>query len=126
MTTGRDQPASRPVPAWDVRVLDRPVVLDIPERLPADPDPPMTAAVAALLGSLSGDPDSSDRIGDLARAGVVAVRTAHGSLALTETLLGWVFVRVWGDPDPVGLAAAAWLRADRLARERRQGCGSTA
>jgi hypothetical protein len=104
-------------------VLDRPVVRDVPARLPADLDPLVGAAVAALLAVIDGEGDASDRIGELARAGVVAIRTTHGALAPTETLLGWVLVRTWGDPDAASLAAAARLRASRLARERRQGCG---
>jgi len=72
---------------------------------------------------VASEPEASDRIGELARAGVVALRTAHGSLAPTETLLGWVLARTWGDPDAASLAVAAGLRARRLARERRQGCG---
>jgi hypothetical protein len=112
-------------PAWDVRVLDRPVILDVPDRLPHDPDPLLSAAVAAMSATAFAAPDAPDRVGELGRAGVVAVRTSAGSFELRESLLGWLLVHASGDPDPTDLAAAARVRAQRLAGERRDGCGAT-
>jgi hypothetical protein len=109
---------------WDTRVLDDPVVLDVPDQLPAQPDKLLTTAVDAMSATMAGHHDASDHVAALAHAGVVAVRTSSGSLELHETLLGWVLVRAWGDPDPADLAVAARLRAHQLARERRDGCGS--
>jgi hypothetical protein len=110
-------------PDWDVRVLDRPVILDVPDRLPADPDPLLAAAVRAMAATVFGDPAAPDRVAELGRAGVVALRTSAGSFELRESLAGWLLVRAWGDPDLADLAAAARLRAVRLAGERRRGCG---
>jgi hypothetical protein len=118
-------PETVPCPDWDVRVLDRPVVLDVPELLPDNDDPLLSAAVAAMLATVEGDLTAADRIAELGRAGVVALRTVAASFELRETLLGWVLVRGWGDPDPADLAVAARLRAARLAVERRRGCGGS-
>jgi len=115
--------APNEAPDWDVRVLDRPVILDVPDRLPADLDPPLAAAVAAMVATVFDDPTAPDRVADLGRAGVVALRTSAGSFELRESLAGWLLVRAWGDPDLLDLAVAARLRADRLAGERRRGCG---
>jgi hypothetical protein len=115
-------PAAGPPPDWDIGVLDHPVVLDVPDQLPPDPRPLLDAAIAAMVATAAGDAAATYRIGELARAGVVALRTSHGSFQLRESLLGWILVRGWGDPDPVDLAEAARFRAHRLARERRTGC----
>jgi hypothetical protein len=124
---GEPRPASHPAiePDWDVGVLARPVVLDVPDLLPADPDPLLTAAVAAMAATAFGDPQAPDRVAELGRAGVVALRTSSGSFELRESLIGWLLVRAWGDPDPADLAAAAELRAERLAAERRGWRGDT-
>jgi hypothetical protein len=112
-----------PAPDWDLRVLDVPVVLHIPEHIPPHPDPLLVAAVETLLATAAGEHSASRRISHLGRAGVVAIRTSAGSLELRETLLGWILVRGDGTPDPSDLAGAARLRAWRLAAERRSGCG---
>jgi hypothetical protein len=108
-----------PEPDWDIRVLERPVVLDIPDQLPADPNPLLAAAVAAMTATVFGDPAAADRVAELGKAGVVALRTSSGSFELRESLIGWLLVKAWGDPDPADLAAAAALRAVELAQERR-------
>ena len=120
-----DNPAAAMQPDWDIRVLDHPVVIDVPDQLPPDPGPLLEAAIAAMIVTVAGDAAATHRVGELARAGVVALRTSIGSFQLRESLLGWILVRGWGDPDPVDLAEAAQLRARRLARERRTGCAGS-
>lgn len=117
-------------PDWDLTVLDHPVVLDIPDTLltghPENEDPLLRACIQALTLTHERHPHAHVRIGDLGRAGVVALRTGAGNLELHETLLGWVLAHAWGDPDQHDLATAARLRAHRLARERRSDCGAPA
>ena len=108
------------VPAdWDLSVLDTPILLDLPDPFPEHPEPHLITALEALIASLLGDPTSSQRLGHLAQTGVVALRTSSGCLEIHETLLGWTLKQSWGNPDPRDLAAAARLRAHRLAGERR-------
>jgi hypothetical protein len=121
-TFSDETPDDSPVD-WDLRVLDTPVVLDIPDTLPDQPDPLLLAAIEVLVAALLGDHAAARRIGELARSGVVALRTSAGCLEVHETLLGWTLTRTWGEPDALDLAAAARLRARRLAGERRNGCG---
>ena len=105
---------------WDTRVLADPIVLDVPDVLPTRPDRLLHAAVAAMLAIAVGRPSAADRISELGRAGVVALRTSAGSVELRETRHGWRLVRAWGDPDARSLAAAARMRARQIARDRRQ------
>jgi hypothetical protein len=109
-----------PVPDWDVRVLDLPAVVTLPD--PAQPplDPLVDAALDAVLAVAAQSPASHRPIGDLARAGVVAIQTSQGAFEIHETLLGWTLVLAAGSPDPGDLAEAARIRAQRLARLRRQ------
>lgn len=114
-------------PGWDLSVLENPVVLDVPDALSTDPsaqqDPLLRACIDALALTFDRNPEAPTRIGDLARAGVVALRTSAGSLEVRETVLGWVLAHAWGDPDGDDLATAARLRAHRLAGERHVVCG---
>jgi hypothetical protein len=120
MTTS--QPTGNPTPDWDTSVLDLPVVLDVPDRVTPDlADPLLAAALEALLATAAGMPGRPYPIGNLGRAGVVAIRTSAGAFEIRETLLGWVLVIACGDPDPYDLAGAARLRAHRLALARRHG-----
>lgn len=108
------------IPAdWDLSVLDHPVLLQIPEQSPEHPDPHLIATLEAVVAALVGDPTGSPRLAELAHTGVLAVRTSTGVLEIHETLLGWTLKPAWGTPDLSDLAAAARLRAHRLARERR-------
>jgi hypothetical protein len=108
----------QPRPAWDTRVLHHPTVLDIPDQLPDRPDPQVALAVVAMERQTAGDPAAGRLIARLAHAGVVALRTTGGAFELRETLDGWLLARHDGDPEPAELAAAAELRAHRLARAR--------
>ncbi|EYT91500.1 hypothetical protein ThrDRAFT_02835 [Frankia casuarinae] len=107
-----------PQPAWDIRVLGRPVVIEVPTRIGDDPDPLLALAAVALERHLAGAPTASRIIGQLAHSGVVALRTISTVFEIREQRDGWLLVRSWGDPEPAELAAAAWIRAHRLARER--------
>ena len=107
-----------PQPAWDIRVLGRPVVIEVPTRIGDDPAPLLALAAVALERHLAGAPTASRIIGQLAHSGVVALRTISTVFEIREQRDGWLLVRSWGDPEPAELAAAAWIRAHRLARER--------
>jgi hypothetical protein len=113
-------------PDWDLSALDTPAVLDIPDQIPDHPDQLLLIGLEALVLSLLGDRNASERIAELARAGIVALRTSSGCLEVHETLLGWTLTRAWGNPDPADLAGAARLRAHRLAAERRHPDGNPA
>jgi hypothetical protein len=108
-----------PRPDWDVSVLDVPAVLAVPDPLSTSDDPLIQAAIDALLAVAADRPAGYRPIGDLARAGVVAIHTSHGCFEVQETLLGWTLVPAEATPDIRDLAEAARLRAYRLARERR-------
>ena len=110
-------------PAWDLSVLRTPTVLTIPAQVPDNPDPLLISTLETLVASLLNEDSASERIGALAHTGVVALRTSSGTLEIHETLLGWTLARTWGQPDPTDLAAAAQIRAHRLAAERRHGHG---
>jgi hypothetical protein len=104
---------------WNTDVLNQPVILDVPDPLPADPDPLVTTAARALAAQQSGAHQRASRlVATLGHAGVVAVRTTDAALEVRELLDGWKLVGRVGDPDAPTLAAAAKLRAARLARER--------
>ncbi|WP_239312647.1 hypothetical protein [Frankia sp. Cj3] len=114
-----------PEPNWDTTVLDQPIILDLPDRLPADTDhcghfdPRLALAVAAMTAQLDGDHAQATRlVGKLGRAGIVAIRASSGTLEVRETLDGWQLIVSAGDPDPADLAVAAHLRASHLARQR--------
>ncbi|EIV91329.1 hypothetical protein [Frankia sp. QA3] len=114
-----------PEPGWDIRVLGRPVVLTVPDRLGDDPDALLALAAVALERHLAGAPTASRIIGQLAHSGVVALRTISTVFELRESRDGWLLVRSWGEPEPAELAAAAWIRAHRLARERSDAAAPT-
>jgi hypothetical protein len=92
-----------------------PHVLDIPDRLDDTPDPRVALAVAAMDRQAAGDPGAGPLLARLAAGGVVALRTSRGHFELRRTAAGWLLLRHPGDPDPAGLAAAADIRARRLA-----------
>ncbi|MCM3886820.1 hypothetical protein [Frankia sp. R82] len=98
-------------------MLGKPVVLAVPVRLGQDPDALLVLAAAALRRHLLGA-SASRIIGRLACSGVVALRTFSAVYELREQVDGWSLVRSGGEPEPDELAAAAWIRAYRLARER--------
>jgi hypothetical protein len=104
---------------WDLAVLETPTVLDLPGQIPENPEPLLLEALEALVANFLNEPSSPERVGQLARTGIVALHTSSGSLELHETLLGWTLVQTVGTPDPHDLATAARLRAHRLAGERR-------
>jgi hypothetical protein len=107
-----------PAPRWDTRVLDTPLVLDLPARLSAHPDRLTRTAVAAMAAQAEGHPDAPALVACLGHAGVVAVRTPTGTFEVRELRDGWLLVTSPGDPDPLDLAIAAHLRARGLAHER--------
>jgi hypothetical protein len=109
-----------PPPAWDTRVLHHPQILDVPDRLGQNPDPRVALAVVAVERQTAGDANAPKLLARLAHAGVVALRTGDGAFELRETADGWLLVGHPGDPDPAELAAAAEVRARRLARTRRR------
>ncbi|WP_322779379.1 hypothetical protein [Frankia sp. Cas4] len=109
---------TNPLPAWDTTVLDTATIIDIPDRLPEQPDPHLRLALAAMTSQAAGHPDTTIRVARLAHAGIVAIRTSIGCFEIRELLDGWLLVHHPGDPDPTDLAAAALLRARRLARTR--------
>lgn len=105
-------------PLWDTRVLDTPVVLDLPARLSAHPDLLTRTAVAAMAAQAEGHFDAPALVARLGHAGVVAVRTPTGTFEVRELLDGWLLVTAPGDPNPLDLAISAHLRARRLAHDR--------
>jgi hypothetical protein len=104
---------------WDVSVLARPLVVH------ADPtgiSGPTAAAAAAGLAALTrgSHDEAAVEAGGLGIAGVVAVRGSEGVFEVHEVVDGWVFVRsAVPTPNPDDLAAAAAVRAVRLAEARR-------
>lgn len=116
--TNQTEPFDDPPVGWDLSVLDAPVVLTLPDQLPDQPDPLLLDALETLIAFLLREPSSSQRIGQLAQTGIVGLHTSSGCLEVHETLLGWTLVHAAGTPDPSDLAAAARLRARRLAGER--------
>jgi len=107
-----------PVPAWDVSVLGRPVVLLIPVQLDEDPDPLVALGAWAVERHLARAGSASRVIGWLAHHGVVALRTFGAVYEIRELSDGWVLVQSSAEPEPTELAAAAWIRAHRLAHDR--------
>jgi hypothetical protein len=104
---------------WDVSVLARPLVVH------ADPSGlsgPMSATVAAGLAALArgSHAEAAEAAAELGVAGVVAVRGPEGAFEVHEVADGWAFVRsAIPTPDLDDLAAAAAVRAVRLAEARR-------
>ena len=98
-------------PDWNVEVLARPLVVDAdPTGLSGD-----TAATAAAAVAGHGE-----AVRALGRNGVVAVRSAGRAFEVHETLDGWILVDAeLPTPDLGDLAAAARVRASRLAELRR-------
>ncbi|EFC82857.1 hypothetical protein [Parafrankia sp. EUN1f] len=117
---------THPRPDWDITALGNPTVVHIPDAAtrPA-PEAQQERPLIALAGQAlnrqlsAGASDCQPQLRALAVAGVVAVRTSREIYELRETLSGWRLVRTWGEPEPAELAAAAWIRAHRLAHERR-------
>jgi hypothetical protein len=105
---------------WNTDVLHQPIVLDVPDPLPAEPDPLLSTAARAIAAQHAGAHQRASRlVAALGHAGVVALRTTSGPLEVRELRDGWKLIGRVGDPDARALAAAAKLRAARLARERR-------
>ncbi|MCK9895014.1 hypothetical protein [Frankia sp. AgB32] len=109
--------STAPEPEWDVSVLGRPVVLTVPDHLGHDPDALVALAAVAVRHRYE-ESSSSKIISYLAHTGVVALETPSAVFELREQRDGWRLVRSSGEPEPNELAAAAWIRAHRLARER--------
>ncbi|ONH60472.1 hypothetical protein CcI49_11645 [Frankia sp. CcI49] len=117
---------THPTPGWDITALGSPKIVHIPDAVTrSGPDAQLErplvvlAAQALNLQLAAGARDSQPMLRTLAVAGVVAVRTSGEIYELRETLTGWRLVRTWGEPESAELAAAAWIRAHRLAHERR-------
>jgi len=107
-----------PEPAWDVSVLARPIVLRVPVQLDGDPDPMIVVAAWAVERHLARAQAASRLLAWLAHRGVVALRTAGVVFEVRELADGWLLVHSGAEPEPRELAAAAWIRAHRLARDR--------
>jgi hypothetical protein len=108
---------------WDVTVLGRPVVCeaDATGRSGA-----LAAAAAAALVALDADDAAGEAVAAarLGPAGVVALRDGGRTVEVHETLDGWTLVPASvPTPDVDDLAAAAFVRAHRLAAARRAGEG---
>ncbi|MCK9877850.1 hypothetical protein MXD59_19060 [Frankia sp. Ag45/Mut15] len=93
----------------------RPTLVDLSG--PAVPADLGDLARRALARHSAGIP-ADTLIAALAHQGVVAIRTHHGLVEVRELVDGWTLVKAVGTPDLTILAAAARLRAVRLARHR--------
>ncbi|MCM3884624.1 hypothetical protein [Frankia sp. R82] len=93
----------------------RPTILDFSS--PAVPADLGDLARRALARHSAGIP-ADTLIVALAHQGIVAIRTRHSLVEIRELADGWTLVNAVGTPDLATLAAAARLRATRLARHR--------
>lgn len=112
----------RVAPDWDTAALAEPRVV---EADPTGRGGPLAVGAAAALDARAGGDEATvaDAVGELALAGVVALRRRGGpSYEVRETLGGWELVASSvPTPDPPDLGAAALVRARRLAAARRAG-----
>jgi len=106
---------------WDTSVLVRPLVVRADPSGLSGPEAETVAAGLAALADGAHD-DASAAAAVLGTAGVVAVRGLDSLCEVRETLDGWEFVCSEAPTaDPGDLAAAAAVRAVRLAEARRRG-----